>query len=130
MKSAAPVGATSLSQLGVAPHRLLFFVGACNVLLAMAWWAAWLGFQRWQLPPMPAPALHPGWLHAFVMQYQMLPSFMFGFLLTVFPRWMSQPELPRRRYVPVGVGLFGGQLATLVGAMGWGPGLFVGWGLT
>jgi len=25
----------------------------------------------------------PGWLHAFIMQYQVLPSFMFGFLLTV-----------------------------------------------
>ena len=123
-------GAPSLAQLGVAPHRLLFFVGASNVLLAMAWWAAWLCFQRWQLPPMPTPALHPGWLHAFVMQYQMLPSFMFGFLLTVFPRWMNLPELPRRRYVPVGIGLFGGQVATLLGAMGWTPGLLVGWSLT
>lgn len=130
-KSAASgPGSASLAQLGVAPHRLLFFVGASNVLLAMGWWAAWLCFQRWQLPAMPTPAVYAGWLHAYVMQYQMLPSFMFGFLLTVFPRWMGLPELARRRYVPVGIGLFGGQIATLAGAMGWAPGLTAGWGLT
>ena len=32
--------------LAVAPHRLMFFIGACNLLLAMAWWAAWLAAQR------------------------------------------------------------------------------------
>ena len=33
--------------------------------------------------------------NAFIMQYQVLPSFMFGFPLTVFPRWMvlSSPNL-------------------------------------
>jgi uncharacterized protein involved in response to NO len=130
MRPAADTGAASLRLLATAPHRLLFFVGASNVLLAMGWWAAWLAFQRWQVPPMPRPALYPGWLHAFVMQYQMLPSFMFGFLLTVFPRWTGLPELPLRRYVPVGIGLLGGQVATLVGALGFGPGLVAGWGLT
>jgi uncharacterized protein involved in response to NO len=44
-----------------------------------------------------------------------LPSFMFGFLLTVFPRWMNLPALRRSHYVPVGVGLFSGQLLTLAG---------------
>jgi uncharacterized protein involved in response to NO len=32
------------------------------------------------------------WLmHAIIMQYQVLPAFMFGFLLTVIPRWLSRP---------------------------------------
>lgn len=56
----------------------------------------------------------------------MLPSFIFGFLLTVFPRWMGLPELQRWRYAPVGIGLFGGQLMTLLGAMGWRAGMVVG----
>ena len=60
------------------------------------------------------------------MQYQMLPSFIFGFLLTVFPRWMGLPELERGRYAPVGIGLFGGQIATLLGALGWQAGIIVG----
>ncbi len=108
----------------------MFFVGASNVLLAMLWWAAWLVSVRWPQFQMPQPQPYAGWLHAFVMQYQVLASFIFGFLLTVFPRWMGLPEFERWRYVPVGLGLFGGQLATLLGAMGWEAGITVGLLLT
>ncbi|RZA20234.1 MAG: NnrS family protein [Lysobacteraceae bacterium] len=113
-------------QLVQAPHRLMFFIGAGNLLLAMLWWAMWVADARWQLFGLRQPTPYAGWLHAFVMQYQMLPSFIFGFLLTVFPRWMGLPELQRWRYVPVGLGLFGGQLATLLGAFGWQSGMVVG----
>lgn len=130
MGSVPPDPELSLRRLGAAPHRLMFFIGAGNLLLAMLWWAGWLAAQRFGLPAMPQPALHAGWLHAYVMQYQMLPSFMFGFLLTVFPRWMGLPDVPRWRYAPVGLGLFGGQLATLLGALGWEAGLLVGWLMT
>lgn len=104
--------------LAAAPHRLLFFAGAGNVLLAMAWWAVWLVDARWQLFELPQPPVWAGWMHAVVMEYQVLPPFMFGFLLTVFPRWSGLPELKARHYVPVGVGLLGGQLATLAGLFG------------
>jgi uncharacterized protein involved in response to NO len=116
--------------LARAPHRLMFFIGASNVLLAMAWWTAWLASTRWRWFPMPQPDPYAGWLHAFVMQYQVLPSFFFGFLLTTFPRWMGLPEFGRWRYLPVGIGMFGGQMATLLGAFGWAPGILVGTALT
>jgi uncharacterized protein involved in response to NO len=117
--------------LAHAPHRLMFFVGASNVLLAMLWWAAWLVSARWpQLLSLHQPAPYAGWLHAFVMQYQVLASFIFGFLLTTFPRWMGLREFERWRYVPVGLGLFGGQLATLLGAIGWRAGIVVGLAMT
>ncbi|MFZ2236129.1 MAG: NnrS family protein [Dokdonella sp.] len=127
-----PRGAAVLSPrlLGRAPHRLMFFIGATNLLLAMLWWAAWLTAMRWSLFTMPQPTPYAGWLHAFVMQYQVLPSFMFGFLLTTFPRWMGQPDFPRWRYAPVGLGMFGGQIATLLGAMGWEVGVIVGFWMT
>jgi len=105
-------------MLAAAPHRLLFFVGASNVLLAMTWWALWLIDARWHVIGMPQPVVPAGWLHAIIMQYQVLPAFMFGFLLTVFPRWMSLPALTRRHYVPVGVGLLAGQLCSLAGLGG------------
>lgn len=105
-------------MLARAPHRLLFFIGAANVLLAMFWWTLWLVEARWHVLGLPQPQVYGGWIHAIVMQYQVLAPFMFGFLLTVFPRWMGQDELTRWHYVPVGLGLFGGQLLTLAGALG------------
>jgi len=104
--------------MGAAPHRLLFLVGATNVLAAMGWWAAWLVAARWHGIETPQPPLPAGWMHAIIMQYQVLPSFIFGFLLTVFPRWLGLPALTPRHYLPVGVGLLGGQLLTLAGLAG------------
>jgi uncharacterized protein involved in response to NO len=128
--------ANLLRLLAAAPHRLMFFIGATNVLLAMTWWAIWLIDARWQLFGLQQPAIPAGWLHAVLMQYQVLPSFMFGFLLTVFPRWMNLPQLTRTHYVPVGVGMFGGQLLTLVGLFAGMPLIkagaaltFLGWGV-
>lgn len=117
----------SALNLVQAPHRLMFFIGAGNVLLAMLWWASWLVSMRWPgLLPSHTPPVPAGWLHAFVMQYLVLPSFIFGFLLTVFPRWMGLPDIDRWQYVPVGAGLMGGQLMILLGACGWEVGFFVG----
>jgi uncharacterized protein involved in response to NO len=114
-----PAALPSLRQLGAAPHRLMFFAGATNLLLAMIWWACWLVASRWpHALHLAYPPVFPGWLHAFVMQYQMLPAFFFGFLLTTFPKWTKQPDLGPVRYLPVGVALIAGQLATLYGALG------------
>jgi uncharacterized protein involved in response to NO len=100
-----------LRALTAAPHRLLFFIGAANVLAAMAWWTGWLGGM------LPTPTVPAGWMHGFIMQYQVLPTFIFGFLLTVFPRWMAQTEASRWHYLPVGLGLVAGQVLTLVGLL-------------
>lgn len=116
----------NIAALGRAPHRLMFFVGGLNLLLAMAWWALWLASARWDFPSMPQPELYAGRLHAFLMQYQVLPSFFFGFLLTVFPRWIGEPDLDRRTAWPVGAGLLGGQVLTIVGALGWCPAIILG----
>ena len=101
-----------------APHRLLFLVGATNVLAAMTWWAGYLGATRWQLVEVAQPPLPAGWMHAIIMQYHVLPSFIFGFLLTVFPRWLALPALTPKHYLPVGIGLLGGQVLTLAGLAG------------
>src|SRR5690606_13228420 len=99
-----------------APHRLMFFAGAVAVLLSMAWWACVLAswYFGTAFPAAPVPA---GWAHAVFTQYGMLPLFMFGFLLTVFPRWLGQPALTRQHYVPVFVGVFGGYLLAHVGLL-------------
>ena len=113
----APRPGASPRWLAQAPHRMMFFVGSANVLLAMLWWTCWLIDARWHLGHLPASNLLPGWVHAIVMQYQLLPPFMFGFLMTTFPRWMGLPELGRWHYLPVGLGLLGGQLAVVGGML-------------
>jgi uncharacterized protein involved in response to NO len=118
-------------RLGTAPHRLMFFAGACNLVLAMAWWTAWLVHARWPaVLALPYPPVFPGWVHAFVMQYQMLPCFVFGFLSTTFPKWMKLPDLARSQFVPIGLALIAGQLATLVGVLGSPTAIVVGVALT
>lgn len=110
-----------LQQLAAAPHRLMFFAGACAVFVSMLWWALWLGNTRfgWGFMPLPPTPVVPGWAHAMLTQYGMLPMFMFGFLLTVFPRWMSEPPIATVRYVPVGIGVLGGYLLVHLGLLGY-----------
>ena len=59
-----------LHFLAESPHRLMFFVGASNVLLAMAWWTFWLINSRWALFDATQLAIPAGWMHALNMQYQ------------------------------------------------------------
>ena len=102
--------------LASAPHRMMFFAGASAIIVSMLWWTyvlagGYFGFH------VAAPAVPPGWAHAVFTQYGMLPFFIFGFLLTVFPRWMGQPALSQRHYVPVFLGVFGGYLMAHVGLL-------------
>lgn len=116
----SPFNASDLARIvAAAPHRLLFLGGATAVLLSMLWWSLWLTLQRFGAPPMPQPLLPAGWAHAIGMQYQALPMFMFGFLLTVFPRWMGLKPYAIAQYVPVGACLFLGYMLLHLGLMGW-----------
>ncbi len=108
-----------------APHRMMFFAGASAILVSMLWWACLLGAGYFHLdfPAAPVPA---GWAHAVLTQFGMLPMFMFGFLLTVFPRWMNQPALTKRHFVPVFAGTFGGYLVAHAGLLDHKPLLIAG----
>ena len=104
--------------LFAAPHRLMFFAGALAVLTSMTWWALQLAAWRFNWSWWPAPSVPAGWAHAMLTQYGMLPLFMFGFLLTVFPRWLDQPALTRAQYIPVAGAIFGGYMLANLGLLG------------
>jgi uncharacterized protein involved in response to NO len=104
--------------LAAAPHRPLFLAGALAVLTSMAWWALELASMRLHWQHWPQPPVPPGWAHAMLTQYGMLPMFMFGFLLTTFPRWLNRPSIRPRRYVAVAGAVFGGYLLSHVGLLG------------
>ena len=118
-----------LQVLSAAPHRMLFFAGAGSVLLSMLWWTLALaagaaGWTHW--PAAPVPGI---WAHGMLAQYGMLGPFIFGFSLTVFPRWSGQPELGRGAYLPVFAGVFGGYLLALLGLLDLRPLLETGFAL-
>ena len=121
LASTPALNAAELARVvAAAPHRLLFFGGATAVLLSMSWWALVLVGQRSGVLAMPLPLLPAGWAHAIGMQYQALPMFMFGFLLTVFPRWMGLKAYTRWHYLPAALGrrvLASGLARGLVGRL-------------
>jgi len=115
---------------------MLFFAGMTQVLLVMAWWAAELltrtGGQSL------STSISAAWAHGFLMLYGVFPFFIFGFLFTVYPRWMGTEPLPARYYVAAFalltagmalfyLGLFGTRAVLLAGvalyALGWAAGL-------
>lgn len=97
-----------------APHRVMFFGGSLQLVTAMLWWLADLATRYgtgnpigWSIPPNAA--------HLYLMIYGIFPFFMFGFLMTTFPRWMAAEEIPARRYVPAFILMFTGTLIFYAG---------------
>lgn len=83
-----------------APHRVMFFGGALQAVAAMVWLLAELGSRHvlsWQAV---AWKIAPGVAHPWLMIYGLFPMFMFGFLMTTYPRWMNGREIAPRQYVP------------------------------
>ncbi len=103
--------------LAAAPHRPLFLAGTIVVLLNMAWWAVELTWMRFGLAGWPQPSIPPVYAHGMLIQYGLFPLFMFGFLMTTFPRWLGRPDLPRTRFLPVAGCIFGGYVLANVGLL-------------
>jgi uncharacterized protein involved in response to NO len=103
--------------LAAAPHRPLFLAGTVAVMLSMAWWAVELTSIRFGLAGWPQPSIPPLYAHGVLIQYGLFPLFMFGFLMTTFPRWLGRPDLPRTRFLPVAGCLFVGYVLAHVGLL-------------
>ena len=93
-----------------APHRVMFALGALQSLLAVLFWAADLGGRYAGLYGAPAWALPGIWLHGALMLFGLFPPFIFGFLMTALPKWVSAPALTRGQYLPAFALLAGGWL--------------------
>ncbi len=107
-----------LASFTAAPHRMFFFGGMLQSVLAMAWWLIDLGgrYGGWYAPP--AWSMSPLDAHALLMIYGFFPFFIFGFLMTTYPRWMNGEEVERRHYAPAFVLMLGGVLLFYVGLVG------------
>lgn len=118
------------------PHRMMFALGFMHLPVALLWWSAELAGRYTGLwPPLPS-ILFTTWAHVFLLVYGMFPLFIFGFLLTVYPRWMNTQPVPRRWYVTAFFLLGAGLLTVYAGlftnqaVLALGVGLFLaGWGV-
>src|ERR1700693_365086 len=82
-----------------APHRVMFFGGALQAMAVMLWWIFEM-VTRYGIVGQPiAWTIAPAAAHGYLMIYGLFPFFMFGFLMTTFPRWMNGTEIPPQRYV-------------------------------
>lgn len=83
-----------------APHRLFFAAGIALLLFAATWWFVVLVLRQAGVAllqsPVPAVFVHGGFMLLLVFA-----PFMFGFLLTVFPRWQPAPAVPRNVHVAI-----------------------------
>ena len=126
------------SPLLAAPHRTLFFAGLASLLAASAWWGLHLVARSTGMPVF-ALALQPApiWAHAYLMLFAVFPTTFFGFLFTVFPRWMNGPLVTRAEYVATAslfatgtllwlAGTFAGTALLLLACLATGAGLLFG----
>jgi uncharacterized protein involved in response to NO len=97
------------------PHRLMFFFGALQAVIALAWWSADIAarylagqaLHAWTVPPM--------WAHAWLLFYGLFPFFIFGFLMTAGPNWLGAPKPSRVAFVPAALAMASGLALFYIG---------------
>lgn len=88
-----------LSNFTAAPHRKIFFGGALQSIAVMLWWLIELVMRYGSVGQTLVWTIVPSAAHIYLLIYGLLPFFMFGFLMTVFPRWMNGGEIAAQYYV-------------------------------
>lgn len=99
-----------IRRFASAPHRMLFMTGMLQIVLVMILWAMELA-GRAGLLAAPPLILAPVYGHTVLMLYGIFPFFIFGFLFTVYPRWLGGTPIAVHTYVTVFVLLTAGVLA-------------------
>ena len=90
---------TFWNTFSAVPHRLFFFSGAIQLILPLLLWSVEL-LGRYTDVWAPLNTQIPStWAHGFVMIYGLFIFFIFGFLMTVFPRWMNAKAIDKEHYV-------------------------------
>lgn len=134
----APSPPASQPVFSAAPHRMMFFGGALQLVAVLAFWLTEIISRHTPWWPPLDTALPAAFAHGYLMLYGLFPFFIFGFLMTTYPRWMNGELVPRRSYMLTFwllaggmalfyVGLFSARALAAGGAAvhlaGWGVGL-------
>lgn len=98
-----------------APHRMMMFAGTLQLVLTLLFWTLELGTRHLGVPAPLGLVLPGSWLHGYLMLYGLFPYFIFGFLMTTYPRWMNGPLVERRRYVASFLAMVAGSALVYLG---------------
>lgn len=109
-----------------APHRLPFLTGSLGLGSTAAWWLSVLVQIHAGSTMAIAPAMPASLLHGPAMLFLGFTPFIFGFLLTVVPRWMGNSDLAWQHFGPVGVLLALGVTCAQIGLWSAQPLLLLG----
>ena len=109
-----------------APHRLPFLTGSLGLGSTAAWWLFVLVQIHAGSTMAIAPAMPAALLHGPAMLFLGFTPFIFGFLLTVVPRWMGNSDLAWQHFGPVGVLLALGVTCAQIGLWSAQPLLLLG----
>lgn len=105
----------SIKNLFLEPYRLFFAGGSLYAVLAVALWFTWLHLLDHQISWFDF-RVGPAQYHSHVMLFGVMGFYVFGFILTAFPRFVGQPHPSPRAVAARFLGLAGGQAAFFLGA--------------
>lgn len=105
-----------------APHRLYFFAGLMQLLLALHYWAIELVARLAGAGGIDV-GLPPRWAHGMLMMFGTMPVFAFGFLMTAMPRWHGAAPLTPSQFRAPAALLAAGWAIVWLGLFGEGPAL-------
>ncbi|MCK4587092.1 MAG: NnrS family protein, partial [Gammaproteobacteria bacterium] len=84
-----PLKQTSWEIFTAAPHRMMFFAGAVQLFFPLLFWSIELLGRHTNLWAPLDTIITSTSIHGFIMLYGVFSFFIFGFLMTVYPRWMN-----------------------------------------
>jgi len=87
------------NNFSAAPHRLFFFSGAIQLILPLLFWLIELTGRYTDLISPLETVIPSTWAHGFTMIYGIFIFFIYGFLMTVFPRWMNSQPIEKDLYI-------------------------------
>jgi uncharacterized protein involved in response to NO len=82
------------------PHHVLFALGSLQAVAVMLWWLADLGGRYGGLYVPVTWSVPSSWAHLYLMIFGLFPLYMFGFLMTTYPKWMAGIPVSPRHYLP------------------------------
>lgn len=102
------------------PHHPFFLLGALQSLLAISWWLIDIAGRFGGLYHPIAWTVTPAIGHFYLLIFSTFPLFMFGFLMTTYPRWMNGLQVSKELYLAtagtLGLGVILGYLGLFLGS--------------